>query len=212
MGKLLGGWGGLTSWVSPGCLSLWPRHLAARVILGRCLLADLPVPECGALCLQSWGKVPLLRAARHEWQPWSLSPVLGGTATCQLDTATASASSAHGSCWVLISCLTSSPICYCWSKLHGHVSALLLSCGCLLWDRVITAPILLLPTSPKVSLCTGFAWQDFASGGAAGLSAVRSCQKLSLCLSEPMPAGSKVDLRLAKAEPTSDGGSTSGIT
>jgi len=44
------------------------------------------------------------------------------------------------------------------------------------------------------------------------VASVRSCQKLSPCPMEPMPAGSKTDLPLAKAKPISDGGSTSGIT
>ncbi|KAK4816053.1 hypothetical protein QYF61_011061 [Mycteria americana] len=38
------------------------------------------------------------------------------------------------------------------------------------------------------------------------------CQKLPLYPTEPMPAGSKMDLLLAKAEPISDGGSASVIT
>jgi len=37
---------------------------------------------------------------------------------------------------------------------------------------------------------------------------MRSCWKLPLCLIEPMPAGSKMDPVLAKAELISDGGST----
>ena len=37
-------------------------------------------------------------------------------------------------------------------------------------------------------------------------------QKLSPCWTELVPAGSKIDLLLAKAEPISNGGSTSGIT
>lgn len=41
---------------------------------------------------------------------------------------------------------------------------------------------------------------------------MRSCQKLPPCLIEPMPAGSKTDPPMAKAEPISDDGSTSGIT
>ena len=41
---------------------------------------------------------------------------------------------------------------------------------------------------------------------------MRRCQKVPLCLIEPMPANLKVDPLLAKAEPVSDGGSTSGIT
>jgi len=39
---------------------------------------------------------------------------------------------------------------------------------------------------------------------------VRSCQKLPLCLTEPVPDSSKVDPLLAKT--TSDGGSASGVT
>ena len=38
-----------------------------------------------------------------------------------------------------------------------------------------------------------------------------SCQKIPPCPTEPMPAGSKKDPPLAKAKPSSDGGSTSGI-
>ena len=59
--------------------------------------------------------------------------------------------------------------------------------------------------------CFGFVWQDFGSGGATGVSSKRSCQKLPLCPTEPMPAGSKADPPLAKAEPVRDGGSTSVI-
>jgi len=44
------------------------------------------------------------------------------------------------------------------------------------------------------------------------VSSVRRCEKLPPSLIEPMPAGSKKDSLLAKAEPISDGGSTSGIT
>jgi len=43
------------------------------------------------------------------------------------------------------------------------------------------------------------------------VASVRSCQKRPLCPTEPMPAGSKVDPPLAKAEPISVGGSTSRI-
>ena len=60
--------------------------------------------------------------------------------------------------------------------------------------------------------CVGFVWQGFGSGGPTGVASVRSCQKLTLCPTEPMPAGSKTDLLLAKAEPISHGGSASGIT
>ena len=41
---------------------------------------------------------------------------------------------------------------------------------------------------------------------------VRSCWKLPPCPTEPMPAGSKMDPLLAKAEPISDSGSVSGTT
>ena len=58
--------------------------------------------------------------------------------------------------------------------------------------------------------CIGFAWQGFGSRGATVVASVR--RKLPLCLTEPMPAGSKADPLLAKAEPISDGGSASGIT
>jgi len=44
------------------------------------------------------------------------------------------------------------------------------------------------------------------------VASVRSWQKLLLCLIEPVPASSKMDLLMAKAEPISDGGSASGIT
>ena len=57
-----------------------------------------------------------------------------------------------------------------------------------------------LSTQPK---CVGFVWQGFGSGGATGVASVRSCQKLPLCLTEPMPAGSKTDPPLAKAKPIS---------
>ena len=38
------------------------------------------------------------------------------------------------------------------------------------------------------------------------------CEKLPPCLIKPVPAGSKTDPLLPKAEPISDGGNTSGIT
>jgi len=60
--------------------------------------------------------------------------------------------------------------------------------------------------------CYGFAWQGFGSGGAVGLASVRSCEKLPPCLLKPGPAGSKTDPPLAKAKPSSEGGSASGIT
>jgi len=46
-------------------------------------------------------------------------------------------------------------------------------------------------------------------GGAIRVASVRSCQKLPLCLIKPVPAGSKRDPPLAKAEPISNSGSAS---
>lgn len=51
------------------------------------------------------------------------------------------------------------------------------------------------------------AW--FGSGRATELASVRRHYKLSLCLMDPMPAGTKVGLLLAKAEPIRDVGNTS---
>ena len=52
------------------------------------------------------------------------------------------------------------------------------------------------------------------AGGVTGVAPVRSCWKLPLCSreSEPIPAGSKTDPPLAKAEPISDSGNASVIT
>jgi len=58
----------------------------------------------------------------------------------------------------------------------------------------------------------GFAWRGFGSREAAGVASVRSCWNLPPCPMEPTAAGCKTDPLLAKAEPISDGGSTSGIT
>jgi len=44
------------------------------------------------------------------------------------------------------------------------------------------------------------------------VASVRSCEKLPPCLIMPVPAGSKTDPSLAKAEPISNGGSASGMT
>lgn len=44
------------------------------------------------------------------------------------------------------------------------------------------------------------------------MASVRSGWKLSPCLTGPVSATSKIDLLLAKSEPISDGGSTSGTT
>jgi len=44
------------------------------------------------------------------------------------------------------------------------------------------------------------------------MASVGSCKKLPLCSTEPMPAGSKTDLPLAKVKPIGNGGRASGIT
>ena len=49
--------------------------------------------------------------------------------------------------------------------------------------------------------------QGFGSGWDAGVASVRRCQKLLLCRTEPVPAGSKEDLLPTKAEPISATGS-----
>ena len=54
--------------------------------------------------------------------------------------------------------------------------------------------------------CVGFVWQGFGSGGVTGVASARSYQNLPLCLTEPMPAGSKTDPPLA----ISDNGGASG--
>ena len=38
--------------------------------------------------------------------------------------------------------------------------------------------------------CIGFVWQGFGSGAATAVASVGSCQKLSSCLTEPVPTGS----------------------
>jgi len=60
--------------------------------------------------------------------------------------------------------------------------------------------------------CIEFAWQSFGSRGPTGVASVSSCEKLPLCLIEPVSANSKRDPLLAKAEPTSNSCSTSEIT
>ena len=50
------------------------------------------------------------------------------------------------------------------------------------------------------------------AGGVTGVTSVRSCWKLPLCMTEPMPDGSKMDPPPAKSESISDSGSTSVIT
>ena len=63
----------------------------------------------------------------------------------------------------------------------------------------------------SLSTCSGFTWQGFGSGGATRVASVRSCKKLPSCLIKPVPASSKTDPPLAKAKPSSDDGSASGI-
>lgn len=54
-------------------------------------------------------------------------------------------------------------------------------------------------------------WQGFGSGGVERVASVRTFPKFPPCPTQPMPASSKMDPELAKAEPISDAGSPSGI-
>jgi len=67
-------------------------------------------------------------------------------------------------------------------------------------------------TSLKCERVLGLCGKVLVAGGVTGVASVRNCQKLPLCLIEPMPAGSKRDPLLAKAEPISNGGRSTGIT
>jgi len=62
-----------------------------------------------------------------------------------------------------------------------------------------------------LGIVLGLHGKVFIVGGATGVGSVRSCQKLPPCPIEPVPAGPKTNPSLAKAEPSTDGGSTSGI-
>ncbi|KAK4829739.1 hypothetical protein QYF61_006448 [Mycteria americana] len=53
-------------------------------------------------------------------------------------------------------------------------------------------------------VCMARFWGGGGGRGATGVASVRSCWKLPLCPIEPMPASSKTDLPLAKAEPITD--------
>lgn len=53
-------------------------------------------------------------------------------------------------------------------------------------------------------VCTARFW--YLLNGATGVFSMESCQKLPPCSMEPMPAGCKMDLALAKAEHISRGG------
>lgn len=48
--------------------------------------------------------------------------------------------------------------------------------------------------------------------GATGVASMRSCLKLPACPTKPMPASSRQDPLVARAEPIRDGGGASGIT
>lgn len=80
-------------------------------------------------------------------------------------------------------------------------------------DNFISASVM----SPHVQYTTELEWCIGFHGvlvarGSTGMASLRRCQKLPLCLIDPMPAGSRMDLPLAKAKPISDTGSTSGRT
>ena len=55
-------------------------------------------------------------------------------------------------------------------------------------------------------------WQGFGIGGSYRGGFCGKLLEASPCLIEPVPAGYKTDLLLAKTEPISDSGSASGIT
>ena len=67
-------------------------------------------------------------------------------------------------------------------------------------------------TKAQLGMCIGFMWQGFDSGGHAEVASVRRQQGLPPCQTESVPASSKMDPPLAKAEPISDAGGTSVIT
>lgn len=54
-------------------------------------------------------------------------------------------------------------------------------------------------------------WQSFGSRGVTGVKSVSRNHKLSPCPTEPVSAGSKADLPLAKVEPINNVGSVSVI-
>lgn len=66
-------------------------------------------------------------------------------------------------------------------------------------------------TSFLPTLCIGFAWQDFDSREAAGVTSLRRCQKLPPCPIQSVLDSSKTDTPLAKAKPINESGSTSVI-
>lgn len=57
----------------------------------------------------------------------------------------------------------------------------------------------------------GFMWPGFGSGVADGVVSVRRDQELPPCRIEPVPAGSKTNPTLAKAEPINNPGGASVI-
>ena len=63
-----------------------------------------------------------------------------------------------------------------------------------------------------MTIVLGLHGKVLVAGSTTRVASVRRCQKLPPCLIEPMPASSKTDPLLAKAEPISNSGSASGIT
>jgi len=60
-------------------------------------------------------------------------------------------------------------------------------------------------------LALGLCGKVLVAEGGTGVASARSCWKLPLCPTQPVPPGSKTGPLLAKAEPISNSGSTSGI-
>lgn len=67
-------------------------------------------------------------------------------------------------------------------------------------------------TKTQLDVCIGFMWQGFFCGGYAEVASVRRHQRLPPCQTESVPASSKIDPPLAKAETISDAGGTSVTT
>lgn len=76
---------------------------------------------------------------------------------------------------------------------------------------LLISEVFIFGCSCKLDECTGFVCQGFGSGGAPRVTFVRRWRKAPPSPIEPMPAGSKVSLLLAKAEPICDGDRASGI-
>lgn len=128
----------------PGLL-LRPRHLAAGGILRRCLQANLPAPGCDALYCAAGAKF-----LSSERRGWAAAVVLVPSAWW---------------CWHCLGILSSWPlpgshVAFGFQRFviagpgsmgtfSGFFPAAGVCCGCLLRGRVLPAPLLPLPATPK---------------------------------------------------------------